>query len=102
MILVDTSVLIDALRSKDLRLLRQLRDLDAAICGVTPATETVCGMFWKRCIKSPFPSHFGMKWAMASRHCDWQASRSHSWISSLPSSRLPAVYPCGLAISTSG
>lgn len=37
MILVDTSVLIDALRSKDLRLLRQLRDLDAAICGVTRA-----------------------------------------------------------------
>lgn len=37
MILVDTSVLIDCLRSKDARLLDQLRDLDAAICGTTRA-----------------------------------------------------------------
>jgi predicted nucleic acid-binding protein len=42
MILLDTSVLIDYFRSKDAELLRRMRDLEAAICGVTRA-EILCG-----------------------------------------------------------
>ena len=42
MILVDTSVLIDYFRSKDVELLRRLREQDAAICGATRA-EILCG-----------------------------------------------------------
>lgn len=42
MILLDTSVLIDYFRSKDAELLRRMRDLEAAICGVIRA-EILCG-----------------------------------------------------------
>jgi hypothetical protein len=42
MILIDTSVLIDYFRSKDVELLRKMRELDAAVCGVTRA-EILCG-----------------------------------------------------------
>ena len=43
MILIDTSVLIDYLRSKDAALLRRLQEQDAAICGATRA-EILCGV----------------------------------------------------------
>ena len=42
MILVDTSILIAYLRSKDASLLARFRELDAAICGITRA-EILCG-----------------------------------------------------------
>ena len=42
MILLDTSLLIEYLRSKDDALLRRMRDFDSAICGITRA-EILCG-----------------------------------------------------------